>query len=66
MRRSYDVAFYMPSLGPLLLQNTSADGGAETQIWLLARGLARRGYAVCVIVIDIAPGLPREFDGVDG
>ncbi len=65
MRRSYDVAFYMPSLGPLLLQNTSADGGAETQIWLLARGLARRGYAVCVIVIDIAPGLPREFDGVD-
>lgn len=65
MRRSYDVAFYMPSLGPLLLQTASAYGGAETQIWLLARALATRGYAVCVIVIDTPPGLPRALDGVD-
>jgi glycosyltransferase involved in cell wall biosynthesis len=65
MRRSYDVAFYMPSLGPLLLQSACAGGGAETQIWLLARGLARRGYAVCVIVIDTPPGLAGEVDGVD-
>ncbi|MBV8991647.1 MAG: glycosyltransferase family 4 protein [Solirubrobacterales bacterium] len=55
----------MPSLGSLLLQTSAADGGAETQVWLLARGLARLGYDVCVIVVDISPGLPREFDGVD-
>jgi len=65
MRRSYDVAFYMPSLGPLLTRKAASQGGAETQIWLLARGLATRGYKVCAIVIDTPPGLPTDFDGVD-
>lgn len=65
MRRSYDVAFFMPSLSSLLSPGSHSEGGAETQIWLLARGLAAHGYAICVIVIDTPAGVPKEFDGVD-
>lgn len=65
MRRSYDVAFYIPSLGPLLSPGAVSGGGAETQIWLLSRGLAQRGYAVCVIVIGTRTGVPSTFEGVD-
>lgn len=66
-RRTYDVTFYLPTLGPLIDPEAAVPfaGGAETQIWLLARGLARRGYAICVVVVDIPHGLPARMDGVD-
>jgi glycosyltransferase involved in cell wall biosynthesis len=65
--RCYDVAFYLPTLGPLIDPRAAIPfaGGAETQIWLLARGLARRGYAICVVVKDTPDGLPAQIDGVD-
>ena len=65
--RTYDVAFYLPSLGPLIEPHAAIPfaGGAETQIWLLARGLAAKGYAVCVIVRDTPDGLPSKVAGVD-
>ena len=66
-RNRYDVAFYVPWIGPLL---TSADvtvtGGAETQIYLVARALAERGVRVCLLAFEL-PGvsLPRNVGGVD-
>jgi len=65
--RSYDVAFYVPSIGPLLItEDVPPTGGAETQIFLLAKALAKRGARVCLVAFEI-PGvrLPREVDGVD-
>ncbi len=62
----YDVAFYVPWVGPLLARGaTTATGGAETQIFLLARELARRGCRVRLLVFDV-PGthIPAEVDGV--
>lgn len=65
-RNRYDVAFYVPWIGPLL---TNADatptGGAETQIYLVARALAERGVSVCLLAFEL-PGvqLPREIGGV--
>jgi|SRR5581483_2485803 len=65
-RRRYDVAFYVPWLGPLLAKRAAiATGGAETQIFLLARELVRRGLRVCLLVYE-RPGLslPQTYDGV--
>jgi hypothetical protein len=65
-RNRYDVAFYVPWIGPLL---TNADatptGGAETQIYLVARALAERGVRVCLLAFEL-PGvpLPRDVGGV--
>jgi glycosyltransferase involved in cell wall biosynthesis len=66
-KRRYDVAFYAPALSRLLLRTEGfAAGGAETQVFLLARALARRGARVCVIVSAIpAAEIPSSFDGVD-
>ena len=66
-RRRYDVAFYVPWLGPLLASRRGlVTGGAETQVFLLSRELARRGLKVCLLVFEI-PGvkLPSSVDGVD-
>jgi glycosyltransferase involved in cell wall biosynthesis len=65
-RNRYDVAFYVPWIGALL---TNADvtptGGAETQIYLVARALAESGVRVCLLAYAI-PGveLPRDVGGV--
>jgi glycosyltransferase involved in cell wall biosynthesis len=61
----YDVAFYLPTMGPLIDPKVGRAGGAEKQIWLLARGLAKRGYRICVVVADAPGGLPSTKDGVD-
>jgi glycosyltransferase involved in cell wall biosynthesis len=62
----YDVAFYVPWIGPLLAGSArSTTGGAETQVFLLARALADRGSRVCLVVFDL-PGItiPSSLDGV--
>jgi hypothetical protein len=47
----YDVAFYAPAMGPLLTDvGDSAAGGAETQVDLLARALARHGARVASVL----------------
>jgi glycosyltransferase involved in cell wall biosynthesis len=66
-RKRYDVAFYVPWLGPLLAQDHGlSTGGAETQVFLLSRALARRGMNVCLLVFEI-PGvdIPSTVEGVD-
>jgi glycosyltransferase involved in cell wall biosynthesis len=63
----YDVAFYVPWIGPLLTDaSVLPTGGAETQIFLLARALARRGSKVCLLVFAL-PGaaIPSSIDDVD-
>jgi glycosyltransferase involved in cell wall biosynthesis len=65
-RSRFDIAFYVPWAGPLLARGaTTATGGAETQIFLLARALARRGSNVSLLVFDL-PGaaIPSSVDGV--
>ena len=59
-----DVAFFAPWMGPLLAaeQGRSA-GGAETQMLMLARGLAGRGYRVAVVVFA-HQGIPAEVEGL--
>jgi len=64
--RRFDVAFYVPWATSLLAGGDgAAAGGAETQVSLLARALARRGVRVCVVVFA-EPGvrLPPAVDGV--
>jgi len=53
----------MPTAAPLLAGGEG--GGAEWQVLLLARELARRGHAVGIVAFDDARGLPSRFDGVD-
>jgi glycosyltransferase involved in cell wall biosynthesis len=60
---SYDVLFSMPWAAPLL-EGSGATGGAETQIVMLARGLAARGVRVGMAVIGDRARLPREVDGI--
>jgi glycosyltransferase involved in cell wall biosynthesis len=65
-RRAYDVAFYMPWIGPLLAPGaTPATGGAETQIAIVARALAERGLRVCIVAFQVPEGLPERFGGAD-
>jgi glycosyltransferase involved in cell wall biosynthesis len=64
---TYDVAFYMPAVGPLLARNAVGPaGGAETQAFLVSRTLAARGLRVCMCTFDV-PGadIPPTVDGVD-
>jgi glycosyltransferase involved in cell wall biosynthesis len=62
----YDVIFYAPWAGPLLTATgETATGGAETQVWLLARALAARGWRVALVVYQGDVALPRRAEGVD-
>lgn len=61
----HDVVFYTPWIGSILSsRNSLPPGGAETQIFLLARTLARLGVRVAIVVFGSAPELPRQIDGV--
>jgi glycosyltransferase involved in cell wall biosynthesis len=61
----YEVGFYAPSMA-WRLAGVADTGGAETQIMLLSRALAERGFAVCVVAFDV-PGIkvPVSAHGVD-
>jgi glycosyltransferase involved in cell wall biosynthesis len=62
----YDVVFFARWLGPLLTASDSrATGGAETQMLLLAKGLAASGHRVAVMVDEGRDALPSAVDGVD-
>src|SRR5919201_4659571 len=65
-RNRYDVAFYVPWLGPLLTDaKVAPTGGAETQVFLLARALARRGVKVRLLVFELPETtIPSSVDGV--
>jgi glycosyltransferase involved in cell wall biosynthesis len=61
----FDVTFYAPWVAPLLRAGDErSTGGSETQILLIARGLAERGAQVAMIVVEIGPALPRSVDGI--
>jgi glycosyltransferase involved in cell wall biosynthesis len=63
--RQFDVAFYMPWIGPLLAPGMGPPpGGAETQMLMLARALVRRGQRVCIVAYGSPQSLPRSVDGV--
>jgi len=61
----FDVLFYTPTIAPLLRPGSSLPpGGAETQILLLTRQLARIGLRVALVAHQLPEGLPAEVDGV--
>lgn len=64
VHQAHDVAFHAPLVGPLLRPGAELPtGGAETQIAIIARELARRGLRVAIVVSD--PELPSSVDGID-
>jgi glycosyltransferase involved in cell wall biosynthesis len=64
-RARFDVVFYMPYIGWILSDNAPLPpGGAETQILAIARGLAKLGVRVAIIVIGGRDELPSHVDGV--
>jgi glycosyltransferase involved in cell wall biosynthesis len=60
----YDVLFSIPWAGPLLA-GSGPSGGAETQIVMLAKGLAAAGMKVALLAIGARGELPSEVAGVD-
>jgi len=58
----HDLAIYAPGSAPLYAGEYRAVGGAERQMFLLARALAARGLRVCHVVH--AAELPEVRDGV--
>src|SRR5438477_9401462 len=61
----HDVVFYMPGLGPVLSAADSAPaGGAETQVLMLAKALAKQGASIAIIAYARAADLPAEVEGV--
>lgn len=65
-QRNYDVTFYAPAISARLTDaGGGCSGGAETQIYLTARALARNGVRVCVIANANGPLPTTACEGVD-
>jgi hypothetical protein len=65
--RRFDAVFYAPWASSLVSADAdveAAAGGGETQAFLIARGLARRGMRVGMIVMGAREGLASTVDGV--
>lgn len=63
-RDRHDVVFYAPGVGETLKgEQFFPRGGAEKQVVLLARALAREGYRVAIVVSGSAEDLPAETAG---
>jgi glycosyltransferase involved in cell wall biosynthesis len=61
----FDVVFYSPWITPLLATTDEAStGGAETQVYLIARALAKRGRSVGIVALEDGSPLPKVVDGV--
>ena len=64
-----DIVFYTPTATPLLtLAGAGNSGGAENQVVMLARALARRGHAVGIVAFGSArrrSELRSDLDGVE-
>lgn len=64
-RRDHDVVFYTPWVGSMLSSRCLLPpGGAETQVLVLARELARVGVRVAIIAYGDQAELPAAVDGV--
>ena len=65
--RAYDVAFYVPWIGPLLTDaDTAPTGGAETSMYLLARALARGRSRVRLVAFALPDAsLPQSVGEID-
>lgn len=64
-RKRHDVVFYTPFIGDILLNETSSPpGGAETQVLMLSKALARRGVRVAIIAAGDVARLPEQVEGV--
>ena len=60
------MVFHIPTASALLRRTVPAPfGGAERQVLLLARELARREFAVAIVTLDEPGGLRSHVDGVD-
>jgi glycosyltransferase involved in cell wall biosynthesis len=53
------VLFFVPYAGPLLTGEGST-GGAETQLFLIAKALQRRGHRVALAVARVPPGVASD------
>lgn len=61
----YDVVFYVPWISELFVPGVeSAPGGAETQIALVAEGLASRGMRVAIVAFE-HPHLPERAGSIE-
>jgi glycosyltransferase involved in cell wall biosynthesis len=63
-RPRFDVAFYAPAVAKRIVEDRESAGGAETQILLLARGLATRGWRVALVSYAAGRPVPHMIDGV--
>jgi glycosyltransferase involved in cell wall biosynthesis len=64
MTRGHDVLFYVPNAGPLLAPGARLPaGGAETQMVVIARELARGGLRVAFVAYR--EDLPASVEGID-
>lgn len=65
-RPRHDVVFYTPWVGSVLSRNRPVPGGgAETQVLMLAKALARRGMRVGIVAFGAPGELPAEVEGVN-
>lgn len=60
----FDVVFYSPWITPLLTTDGATTGGAETQVYLIARTLASRGRSVGIVALEDTGPLPDAVDGI--
>ncbi|MGN6171004.1 MAG: glycosyltransferase family 4 protein [Solirubrobacteraceae bacterium] len=65
-RNHHDVVFFAPFIGAILPSRTSSSlpGGAETQILMLSKALAKRGLRVAIVVLGDPSTLPEDVEGV--
>lgn len=64
-RRRFDVVFHTPSISTILTPASGLPpGGAETQILMLSKALARLGLRVAIVVYRADDMLPSEVEGV--
>jgi glycosyltransferase involved in cell wall biosynthesis len=65
-----EVLFFVPYAGPLVaaragIADAGATGGAETQLFLIAEALHRRGRRVALAVGSVPAELPSVVDGIE-